>query len=79
MLMMWIGELMTEFGIGNGVSILIFAGIVARIPSEVGQLIFSFDVSLIPLYLLFVVAGLLVVAGGDSDLAAAILPVAAQG
>jgi preprotein translocase subunit SecY len=33
MLLMWIGELITEFGIGNGVSIIIFAGIVARIPT----------------------------------------------
>ncbi|MDP1729292.1 MAG: preprotein translocase subunit SecY, partial [archaeon] len=60
MLIMWIGELMTEFGIGNGVSLLIFAGIVANIPAEVSQLIFSFDVSQIPLYLMFLVAGILV-------------------
>ena len=32
MLLMWIGELVTEYGIGNGVSIIIFAGIVAQIP-----------------------------------------------
>src|SRR3989344_7762382 len=32
MLLMWIGELITEFGVGNGVSLLIFAGIVASIP-----------------------------------------------
>jgi len=32
MLLMWVGELVTEFGIGNGVSIIIFAGIVASIP-----------------------------------------------
>jgi preprotein translocase subunit SecY len=63
LLLMWIGELMTEFGIGNGVSILIFAGIVSRIPSEVGQLLFSFDVSQIPLYIMFIVVGILVVAG----------------
>jgi preprotein translocase subunit SecY len=63
MLIMWIGELMTEFGIGNGVSLLIFAGIVANIPAEIGQLIFSFDVSQIPLYLMFLVAGILVIAG----------------
>ena len=63
MLLMWIGELMTEFGIGNGVSMLIFAGIVSRIPSEVGQLLFSFDVSQIPLYIMFIVVGVLVVAG----------------
>jgi len=63
LLIMWIGELMSEFGIGNGVSILIFAGIVAQIPSEVSQLIFKFDVSQIPLLLLFVAAGALVIAG----------------
>lgn len=63
MLLMWIGELMSEFGIGNGVSLLIFAGIVSRIPAEVSQLIFKFDVSQIPLLLLFVAAGALVIAG----------------
>ena len=62
-LIMWIGELMSEFGIGNGVSILIFAGIVARIPSEIGQLLFTFDASQIPLMLLFIAMGALVVAG----------------
>jgi len=38
-LLMWIGEIMTEKGISNGVSILIFAGIVASIPTIVGQLL----------------------------------------
>ena len=38
-LIMWIAELITERGIGNGASILIFMGIVARIPSYVGQTI----------------------------------------
>src|ERR1035437_7984569 len=61
-LLMWVGELMSEFGIGNGVSLIIFAGIVAGIPSHIGQLIFTFDVSQIPLYLLFVAMGALVVA-----------------
>ena len=32
-LLMWLGELITEHGIGNGVSLIIFAGIVARLPS----------------------------------------------
>jgi preprotein translocase subunit SecY len=63
MLIMWIGELMSEFGIGNGVSLIIFAGIVARIPAEVGQLIFTFDISQIPLFLIFIVLGILVIAG----------------
>ncbi len=62
-LLMWLGELISEFGIGNGVSLLIFAGIVSRIPSEVAQLIFTFDVSQLPLYILFVVVGVLIIAG----------------
>lgn len=33
MLLMWVGELITEQGIGNGISLLIFAGIVAQLPS----------------------------------------------
>lgn len=39
MLLMWIGELVTEQGIGNGISLLIFAGIVSRLPSTAGTLI----------------------------------------
>ncbi len=63
MLLMWLGELMSEFGIGNGVSLIIFAGIVSQIPGEISQLIFTFDVSQIPLFLMFIVAGALVIAG----------------
>jgi preprotein translocase subunit SecY len=39
--LVWIGELITERGIGNGVSIIIFAGIVAGIPSLAGNNVFS--------------------------------------
>ncbi|WP_339846704.1 preprotein translocase subunit SecY [uncultured Halopseudomonas sp.] len=37
MFMMWLGEQITERGIGNGISMLIFAGIVAGLPSAIGQ------------------------------------------
>ena len=37
MLLMWIGELITQSGIGNGISLIIFAGIVSAIPSAIGQ------------------------------------------
>jgi len=37
MLLMWLGELLTEYGIGNGISLLIFAGIVGRLPVSVLQ------------------------------------------
>jgi preprotein translocase subunit SecY len=39
MLLVWIGELITEMGIGNGTSIIIFGGIVASLPASVGQLL----------------------------------------
>jgi preprotein translocase subunit SecY len=58
MLLMWIGELATEYGIGNGVSIIIFAGIVASLPTTIGQLFFTYDQSQLPLYLGFVVVAL---------------------
>lgn len=61
-LLMWIGELISEFGIGNGVSLLIFAGIVASLPTQVWQVIVNFDVAQIPLYVAFVVVAVLVTA-----------------
>ncbi len=39
MLLIWLGEKVTQFGVGNGISLLIFAGIVARIPSAFYTLI----------------------------------------
>jgi preprotein translocase subunit SecY len=38
MLLTWMGELITEMGIGNGTSIIIFGGIVAHLPSTLGRL-----------------------------------------
>lgn len=37
MLSVWLGELISEYGLGNGISFLIFAGIVARLPVSFGQ------------------------------------------
>lgn len=62
-LLMWIGELISEFGIGNGVSLIIFAGIVAGLPTTASQLLFTFDVSQIPTYLGFGIAALAIIAG----------------
>ena len=39
MCLIWLGEKITQFGVGNGISLLIFAGIVARIPSAIGTLV----------------------------------------
>jgi len=62
LLLMWIGELVTEFGIGNGVSIIIFAGIVASIPQTLSQLTFAFaDPSQLPLYVGFLFVALVII------------------
>ena len=61
-LLMWIGELISEYGRGNGVSIVIFAGIVARLPQDIAQALFTFDAAQIPVYLGFIAAALLVTA-----------------
>ena len=37
MLSVWLGELINEYGVGNGISFLIFAGIIARLPVTLGQ------------------------------------------
>lgn len=54
MLLMWLGELVTEFGIGNGVSLIILAGILARVPSNISQAMFASTAADIPAYLGFV-------------------------
>jgi preprotein translocase subunit SecY len=62
-LLMWIGELMTEFGIGNGTSMIIFAGIVASLPMALSQMALTFNISQIPLYIILTVVALLVIYG----------------
>lgn len=58
LLLMWLGELVTEFGIGNGVSLIILAGILARVPSSISGAIFAASAANIPSYLGFVALSL---------------------
>ncbi|WP_320055448.1 preprotein translocase subunit SecY [Desulfuromonas thiophila] len=58
---MWIGEQVTERGIGNGISLIIFAGIVANIPAALVNSIRLFKTGALPLFTLIVI-GLLMVA-----------------
>lgn len=58
MLLMWLGELVTEFGIGNGVSLLILAGILAQLPASISQTLFAASAADIPAYLGFLVLAL---------------------
>lgn len=60
-LLMWIGELISEFGIGNGVSLLIFSGIVAGLPASIAKFQFTFDVAQIPVYLALLVVTILII------------------
>jgi preprotein translocase subunit SecY len=55
LLLMWIGELITEFGIGNGVSLIIMAGILASVPGSISQTLFASTAADIPSYLGFIV------------------------
>jgi len=61
--LMWLGELISEYGVGNGVSLIIFAGIVARFPNDLVQLSANFDPSQIPLYIGFFIVAVIIVAG----------------
>ena len=66
MLLMWIGELISEFGIGNGVSLIIFAGIVSRLPTVVFreyQTSLAQGTSSIPMLVVILIVAVVVVAG----------------
>lgn len=61
--LMWIGELITEYGIGNGVSLLIFAGIVSRLPIVLAQTFSVVDQQQVINLLIFIVLSVVVIAG----------------
>ncbi len=63
MLLMWIGELISEKKIGNGISLLIFAGIISSLPSAVQRLFVTFDLSQIYLLLGFLVIAIITIVG----------------
>jgi len=60
--LMWIGELISEKHIGNGISLMIFAGIVASVPTQVQQTMVTFDASKIGAIILIVLVGIITVA-----------------
>lgn len=63
LLVMWIGEIISEYGIGNGLSLIIFAGIVAQLPSSISNLISLYDPSQLPTIIGFAIVAVLVIAG----------------
>jgi preprotein translocase subunit SecY len=63
MFLMWIGEIISEQGMGNGISLLIFAGIVAGIPINIFQTFVTFNPSQIPAYIAFIILSVVIIAG----------------
>lgn len=61
-ILMWLGEMITERGIGNGVSLMIFAGIVAGMPMSLAQLVADWSIEMLPTLLVFIASSLLIIA-----------------
>lgn len=59
---MWLGELITTYGIGNGISLLIFAGIVGRMPVLIGQTASTVTAQTITNSILFLLVSVVVIA-----------------
>jgi len=62
-LLMWIGELISEKKIGNGISLLIFAGIIASLPSSIQQLMVNYDPSMLFTIIGFIAIAIITVVG----------------
>lgn len=61
-IIVWFGELISEFGLGNGISVLIFAGIVGRIPILMGRTIATFNQELLFNIIIFIAIAIFVIA-----------------
>ncbi len=60
-ILMWFGELISEFGLGNGISLLIFAGIVGRIPVSFGRTVAVFNQELLFNIIIFLALSVVVI------------------
>jgi preprotein translocase subunit SecY len=63
MLLLWLAELINEFGIGNGTSLIIMAGIISQIPTKISQFFYTFTIDQLPVVLIYLAIGFLVIAG----------------
>jgi preprotein translocase subunit SecY len=61
--LVWIGDLIDERKLGNGISMIIFAGILAGLPTAVRNIVFAYDPSMLPTYISFLVVSIIIVAG----------------
>ena len=63
MFLMWIGELMTKQGFGNGISLIIFIGIIGRLPEAIIQILATWNPDQLFTYTAFLIVSVLVIAG----------------
>ena len=63
MFLMWLGELVTEYGVGNGISMLIFVGIISRVPLSAGQFFSTVSTQSLISVLLFLAVALIIIVG----------------
>ncbi|MDO8463117.1 MAG: preprotein translocase subunit SecY [bacterium] len=61
--LMWLGELISEKNVGNGISLMIFAGIISILPQAVQQTALTFDVSRLVQLLVFVILAIVTIIG----------------
>jgi preprotein translocase subunit SecY len=61
--LMWIGELISEKKLGNGISLIIFSGIVAGVPLAIQQILLTFSIQKLTTYLIFLALALFTIAG----------------
>ena len=71
--LMWLGELITEKGIGNGISLLIMVGIVSQYPSDFGTIIYQFqngavnilEILIFMIFAFFIIVGVIAIQEGE--------------
>jgi len=63
MVLVWLGDLISEQKIGNGVSMIIFAGILAGLPQVIRTSVVSYDPTVLPTYIAFLVLSVIIIAG----------------
>jgi preprotein translocase subunit SecY len=63
LVLMWLGELISEQKVGNGISLIIFAGIVSRLPQTVQTLYINYSSEQLITYIVFALLSIIVIAG----------------
>ncbi len=62
MVAMWLGELISEYGLGNGISMIMFAGIISQLPSVLAQISFLIQVGQISTLIIFAILFVVLIA-----------------